>query len=98
MSFLAYLLRGYIEQLKNQNDIPKCVIQLLKNCPHESVSNRKELLVATRHILATEFRNGFLYFIDTLLEEKTLIGNGKTAYDTLRYYPYIKFFYINYFN
>ncbi|CAJ0885247.1 10109_t:CDS:10 [Entrophospora sp. SA101] len=44
----------------------------------------QELLVATRHILSTEFRNGFINKLDILLNEKVLIGTGVTAYDTLR--------------
>ncbi|KAL3903756.1 MAG: hypothetical protein SGPRY_011546, partial [Prymnesium sp.] len=36
-----------------------CVINLLLTCPAESVSIRKDILVATRHILATDFRTGF---------------------------------------
>jgi len=42
-------------------------VNLLKSCPSESLNTRKELLVATRHILATDFRNGFFTQIDTLL-------------------------------
>eukprot|EP00967_Tisochrysis_lutea_P102231 scaffold153799_cov29-Tisochrysis_lutea.AAC.14 len=42
-----------------QESIPKCVINLLLTCPPESVSIRKDILVATRHILATDFRVGF---------------------------------------
>lgn len=37
----------------------RCVINLLLTCPAESVSIRKDILVATRHILATDFRAGF---------------------------------------
>lgn len=85
LSFLAYMLRGFAEHLKPyQENIPKYVIQLLFNCPNESASIRKELLIATRHILATEFRLGFIAQIDHLLDEKILIGTGRTAYETLR--------------
>jgi hypothetical protein len=34
-------------------------VQLLKACPGDAVAIRKELLVATRHILATSFRVRF---------------------------------------
>jgi transformation/transcription domain-associated protein len=44
----------------------------------------QELLIATRHILATEFRAGFVSHIDTLLDEAVLIGTGRTSYETLR--------------
>jgi transformation/transcription domain-associated protein len=85
LSFLAYLLRGFAEHLRPyQSEIPKYAIQLLLNCPNESASTRKELLIATRHILATDFRVGFISQIDTLLDETVLIGTGRTSYETLR--------------
>ncbi|KAF7725495.1 hypothetical protein EC973_009595 [Apophysomyces ossiformis] len=43
-----------------------------------------ELLVATRHILSTDFRVAFVPKIDLLLNEKVLIGTGVTSHDTLR--------------
>lgn len=66
--------------------IPKCVIQLLTNCPNESAATRKELLIATRHILATDFRTAFIPHIDPLLDEKVWIGSGRTSYESLRYF------------
>lgn len=45
----------------------------------------KELLVATRHILSTEFRNSFIDKIELLLDEEVLVGAGVTARETLRY-------------
>jgi hypothetical protein len=42
LSFLAYMLRGYAEHLRPyQEQIPKCVIALLLNCPHECAAIRK---------------------------------------------------------
>jgi len=59
-------------------------MQLLSACPAEAASTRKELLVATRHILATDFRKAFLVHLDELLDEQKLIGAGRTCYETLR--------------
>ncbi|KAI8368238.1 uncharacterized protein BYT42DRAFT_123486 [Radiomyces spectabilis] len=85
MSFLAYILRSYTALLRPyQNQIPDFVIRLLRDCPPESTATRKELLVATRHILSTDFRTSFVSKIDILLNEKVLIGNGVTSHDTLR--------------
>ncbi|KAI8643328.1 hypothetical protein BD408DRAFT_342632 [Parasitella parasitica] len=85
MSFLAYILRSYTTLLRPyQNKIPDFVLRLLRECPAESSSTRKELLVATRHILSTDFRTSFVPKIDLLLNEKVLIGSGVTAHDTLR--------------
>ena len=58
-------------------------------CPPESASIRKDILVATRHILATDFRVGFFSQIDVLLDEKLLIGQGtstsaRSSHETLR--------------
>ena len=42
-----------------EKQISSSVINLLRSCPADAVATRKELLVATRHILATDFRKGF---------------------------------------
>ena len=42
----------------------------------------QELLIATRHILATDFRRGFIPHLDDLLEESLFLGPGQPA--TLR--------------
>ncbi|KAI1075256.1 FAT domain-containing protein [Whalleya microplaca] len=85
MSFLAYLLRQYSSQLADfLPTLPEIVVRLLKDCPREKSAARKELLVAIRHIINFNFRRIFLPKIDELLEEKTLIGEGLTVYDTMR--------------
>jgi len=85
LSFLTYLLRGFSELMKPYEEaISRAVITLMNACPGDAVSTRKELLVATRHILATEFRRGFYQHIDTLLDENVLIGVGHPSRDTLR--------------
>ncbi|KAI0120020.1 FAT domain-containing protein [Nemania sp. FL0031] len=85
MSFLAYLLRQYSSQLADfLPTLPDIVVRLLKDCPREKSAARKELLVAIRHIINFNFRKIFLPKIDELLEEKTLIGDGLTVYDTMR--------------
>ncbi|KAI8099099.1 uncharacterized protein BX664DRAFT_310101 [Halteromyces radiatus] len=85
MSFLAYILRSYTTLLRPyQTQIPDFVLRLLRECPPESSATRKELLVATRHILSTDFRTSFVPKIDLLLNEKVLIGTGVTSHDTLR--------------
>lgn len=60
LSFLTYLLRGFTPLMQPyEKQISSSVINLLRSCPSDAVATRKELLVATRHILATEFRKGF---------------------------------------
>ncbi|ODQ63382.1 hypothetical protein NADFUDRAFT_28952 [Nadsonia fulvescens var. elongata DSM 6958] len=85
MSFLAYALRGYAPLLKTYYSlIPEFVVRLLQDCPPELSPARKELLVATRHILSTEFRKLFIPKVDIMLNEKVLIGDGLTVHETLR--------------
>lgn len=85
MSFLAYLLRVYSQQLTDfLPTLPNIVVRLLKDCPREKSGARKELLVAIRHIINFNFRKIFVSKIDELLDERTLIGDGLTVYETMR--------------
>ncbi|GAA96948.1 uncharacterized protein L969DRAFT_90354 [Mixia osmundae IAM 14324] len=85
MSFLAYVLRVADKTLEPYRDrIPEIAIRLLKDCPPDASSNRKELLVATRHILSTAFRSAFVNYIDVVLDERVLVGAGVTPHETLR--------------
>ncbi|KAH7633405.1 hypothetical protein B0T09DRAFT_395672 [Sordaria sp. MPI-SDFR-AT-0083] len=85
MSFLAYLLRSYSSQLSDfLMSLPEIIVRLLKDCPREKSGARKELLVAIRHIINFNFRKIFLPKIDELLDERTLIGDGLTVYETMR--------------
>lgn len=85
MSFLAYALRGFASSLEKYHKmIPDFVVRLLQDCPCELSAARKELLVATRHILSTDFRTIFIPKVDILLNEKVLIGDGLTVHETLR--------------
>jgi transformation/transcription domain-associated protein len=85
MSFLAYLLRQYAQQLMDfLPSLPDIVVRLLQDCPREKSGARKELLVAIRHIINFNYRKIFLAKIDELLDERTLIGEGLTVYETMR--------------
>jgi transformation/transcription domain-associated protein len=78
LSFLTYLLRGFTDQMKPYEDVmAHNVVCLLKHCPREALSTRKELLVATRHILATDFRRGFFRHVDVLMDERIIAGNSR---------------------
>lgn len=83
---MTYLLRGFSENMKPyEESIARNILALLhSSCPAESVSTRKELLVAIRHILATDFRNGFFSQIDSFLDENLLIGPSRLSPDALR--------------
>jgi transformation/transcription domain-associated protein len=76
LSFLTYLLRGFSNDLKPYEDrLAANVVALMSTCPREFISTRKELLVATRHLLNSEFRNGFFRHVDSLLDERVLLGS-----------------------
>ncbi|EGV61555.1 hypothetical protein CANTEDRAFT_131106 [Yamadazyma tenuis ATCC 10573] len=87
-SFLAYVfIRGYANQHLSPEQakvVPDVILRLLQDCPAELSVARKELLHATRHILSTPFRSQFIPKIELLFDEKILIGEGLTAYETLR--------------
>lgn len=86
MAFLAYVLRGSSQaNVKDYLEVfPEACIRLLRDCPPEDVSTRKELLVATRHILTADSRSSFIPYIDTLLEERVLVGTGVSSREALR--------------
>ncbi|KAI4289198.1 MAG: hypothetical protein L6R35_001538 [Caloplaca aegaea] len=85
MSFLAYLLRVYHNQLSDfLPTLPDIVVRLLRDCPSEKSATRKELLVAIRHTINFNFRKIFLNKLDDLLDDRTLIGDGLTVYETMR--------------
>jgi transformation/transcription domain-associated protein len=75
LSFLTYLLRTFSSELKPYEDrLATNVVALMTTCPRESIGTRKELLVATRHLLNSEFRAGFYRHIDPMLDERLLMG------------------------
>eukprot|EP00536_Pseudo-nitzschia_multiseries_P000672 jgi/Psemu1/233891/estExt_Genewise1.C_80142 len=76
LSFLTYLLRNFVNELKPYEDrLASNVIAIMSTCPRDLLSTRKELLVATRHLLHSDhFKNGFFRHVDSLLEERILFG------------------------
>ena len=75
LSFLTYLLKGFKQQMEPYEDvIARTVVELFKRCPAKNMSARKELLVATRHILATDFKRGFFKYVNVLMNESVLMG------------------------
>lgn len=58
LSFLAYIIRFFQEIINNHSQsMVKGMLSLLQLCPKEVAHLRKELLIAARHILATDLRN-----------------------------------------
>lgn len=85
LSFLAYIIRLFLDQIQTRSsDMVQGMLNLLQLCPKEVAHLRKELLVATRHILATDLRNKFVPVMDKLFNEDLLLGRGFTTHESLR--------------
>ncbi|XP_027217728.2 transformation/transcription domain-associated protein isoform X2 [Penaeus vannamei] len=85
LSFLAYILKIYQDVVaQHSTKLVTGMLTLLSLCPNEVAHLRKELLIATKHILALELRNRFVPHIDKLFDESLLFGRGWTAHETLR--------------
>ncbi|EPX72752.1 transcription-associated protein [Schizosaccharomyces octosporus yFS286] len=84
LSFVAYILRTFPETFTNKEVIPLIVVTLLRRCPHDMCFARKELLVASRHILSTNLRRLFISVLDSLLDPNILLGKGVAARELLR--------------
>lgn len=77
LSFFAYISRSFVSSAKSFSDkLPSVVIDLLDKSPADSLSIRKELLIATRHILSTELRTSFIKHIDALVIEEKILGSS----------------------
>lgn len=58
LSFLAYIIKYYQEVVSNHSVMMvQGMLGLLALCPMEVAHLRRELLIAARHILATDLRN-----------------------------------------
>jgi transformation/transcription domain-associated protein len=89
LSFLAYIIRIYQDLVSQYApNMVQGMLALLRNCPQEVAHLRRELLIAARHILATDLRNCFVPCIDQLFDENLLVGTGWTTRDTVRSLAY----------
>ncbi len=71
LSFLAYILRGHNDMaIADREEIPVYVLHLLRSCPADIPGVRKELLVATRHIILTSVRTAFCAYLVDFIDEK----------------------------
>ena len=70
ISLLCYFLQDQVNQYAH--NVVQGMLALLKNCPQEVAHLRRELLIAARHILATDLRNSE--------QPDTLLGKCMNAY------------------
>lgn len=58
LSFLAYIIKIYLDVISSHSQmLVQGMLGLLTLCPMEVAHLRRELLIAARHILATDLRN-----------------------------------------
>ncbi|XP_011636974.1 transformation/transcription domain-associated protein [Pogonomyrmex barbatus] len=85
LSFLAYVIRSYQDLIsQNSTMLVKGILGLFTLCPMEVAHLRKELVIASRHILATDLRNHFIPHMEIFFNEDIFIGHGWTAHEVLR--------------
>ncbi|QQP58072.1 Transformation/transcription domainassociated proteinlike [Caligus rogercresseyi] len=85
LSFLAYIIRIYLKVVSSHSgQMVEGMLSLLAICPHEVAHLRKELLIAARHILATDLRTKFVPHMEKLFDENILLGRGWTTHESLR--------------
>lgn len=80
LSFLTYMVKDYSPLLQqHQARICEAVVDLLRTCPDVPAS-RRELIAATRHIVASpELRTSFFPHLDALLDRDVLIVRAAAA-------------------
>ncbi|TIB16619.1 hypothetical protein E3P89_00202 [Wallemia ichthyophaga] len=87
VSFIAYVCRAWHSYVTpHAQTLAKACLRLLKDCPTELYSARKEILVATRHIAGINEigRPAFLSVFNELLDDKVIVGEGIMTRETLR--------------
>jgi len=87
VSFLTYILRNdnsaHLLEAKKQ-EFSAAIVSLMETCP-DVVATRKELLIATRHVLSVPaFSQGFFEHVDLMMDEKVLVGTGPMCIENLR--------------
>ncbi|KAL9917178.1 transcription-associated protein Nipped-A isoform 1-T1 [Glossina fuscipes fuscipes] len=84
LSFLAYIVRLFQDTIMTHSAlVTSGILKLMDLCPKEAAHLRKELLIAARHIFATDLRQKFIPHIHRLFDEDLLIGKGVTL-DSIR--------------
>ncbi|KAK9874414.1 hypothetical protein WA026_002761 [Henosepilachna vigintioctopunctata] len=85
LSFLAYIIKIYQDVVQEHSQMMvQGMLGLLTLCPMEVAHLRRELLIAARHILATDLKNKFVPHMEKLFDEDILLGRGWTTYESLR--------------
>ncbi|CAF3484934.1 unnamed protein product [Rotaria sp. Silwood1] len=92
LSFLAFVGKTYQEQLALNSDLlVLAIFQLLDGCPPENVQLRKDIIVAARHFVSSDFRTLFIPHVKRFFDENLLLSTGYTARETLKPLAYNTF-------
>ncbi|KAG6609753.1 Phosphatidylinositol kinase (PIK-L3) [Phytophthora cinnamomi] len=74
LSFVTYLLRGCANLMRPfQDAICENTVKLLVACPKDAFVLRKDIFVAARHIISTDFRRGFYPQLELLMNDDVLL-------------------------
>lgn len=85
LSFVTYLLRGCASLMRPfQDAICENTVKLLMACPKDAFVLRKDIFVAARHIISTDFRRGFYAQLEVLMDDDVLVGKGRSSYYQIR--------------
>ncbi|KAL8008147.1 putative transcription-associated protein [Plasmopara halstedii] len=85
LSFVTYLLRGCANLMRPfQDAICENTVKLLIACPKDAFVLRKDIFVAARHIISTDFRRGFYSQLELLMHDDVLIGKGRCSFYQIR--------------
>lgn len=85
LSFVTYLLRGCANLMRPfQDSICENTVKLLMACPKDAFVLRKDIFVAARHIISTDFRRGFYPQLEVLMDDDVLVGKGRSSYYQIR--------------
>ncbi|KAI9995811.1 hypothetical protein PInf_012879 [Phytophthora infestans] len=85
LSFVTYLLRGCANLMRPfQDAICENTVKLLVACPKDAFVLRKDIFVAARHIISTDFRRGFYPQLELLMNDDVLIGKGRCSFYQIR--------------
>jgi transformation/transcription domain-associated protein len=83
LSLLVYFKAHKDYPLNNSDLMVNVILDLLRHCPPEVVTIRKDLLAISRHIF-NDLRPKFLPYISQFFDETLFCGTGYTASESLR--------------
>lgn len=91
VAFLSHCVKQSIHLMQpHEAEICTGLMNLLKSCPEE-VQWRRELLISTRTLLATEFRKTLDSRLNDFKDESAIVGKSRACYEANRHYGYAVF-------